>query len=97
MANTLCEAMTGAQPVDWGRLIHEYVEKFIPHIGWKSSYLSPTPRIRKLASPPPPPPRSEAKPSREAHRKDVDISAYDFLEAPFKLIHDELVELQTQY
>ena len=41
MANTLFGAMSGAQPVNWGRLIQEYVEKSIPHIGRKPSYLSP--------------------------------------------------------
>ena len=41
MANTLFGAMSGARPVNWGRLIQEYVEKSIPHIGRKSSYLSP--------------------------------------------------------
>ena len=29
--------------------------------------------------------------------RDVDLSAWDFMEAPFKRIHDELAELQTQY
>jgi hypothetical protein len=33
MANTLFEAMSGFWPVNWGRLIQEYVEKSIPHIG----------------------------------------------------------------
>ena len=41
MANTLFGAMSGARPVNWGRLIQEYVEKSIPHIGWKPSFLSP--------------------------------------------------------
>ena len=33
--------MSGARPVNWGRLIQEYVEKSIPHIGRKPSYLFP--------------------------------------------------------
>ena len=44
--------------------------------------ISPTPSFRKPASPPPPPPRSEAGPSREAHWRDVDLSAWDFPEGP---------------
>ena len=41
MANTLFRAMSGTRPVNWGRLIQEYVEKSIPHIGRKPSFLSP--------------------------------------------------------
>jgi hypothetical protein len=41
MANTLFGAMSGARPVNWGWLIQEYVEKSIPHIGRKPSFLSP--------------------------------------------------------
>ena len=41
MANTLFEAMSGVQPVNWGLLIHEFVEKSLPHIGRKPSFLSP--------------------------------------------------------
>jgi hypothetical protein len=41
MANTLFGAMSGVRPVNWGRLIREYVEKNIPHIGRKPSFLSP--------------------------------------------------------
>ena len=41
MANTLFGAISGVQPVNWGRLIQEYVEKSIPHIGRKPSFLSP--------------------------------------------------------
>jgi hypothetical protein len=33
--------MSGVRPVNWGRLIKEYVEKNIPHIGRKPSFLSP--------------------------------------------------------
>ncbi len=155
MANTMFGAMSGVRSVNWGKLIHEYVEKSTPHIGRKPSDLppyilhlyqhydcftaheedlltiaaddvvyklgpeakiaetrtedssdpavpkeppvSPTPRIRKPASPPPPPLSSEAGPSWEAHWRDVDLSARDFPEAPFKRIHDELAELQMQY
>jgi hypothetical protein len=41
MANTLFGAMSGVRPVNWGRLIQEYVEKSITHIGRKPSFLSP--------------------------------------------------------
>jgi hypothetical protein len=41
MANTMFGAMSGVRPVNWGRLILEYVEKYIPHIGRKPSFLSP--------------------------------------------------------
>ena len=40
MANTLFGAMSGVRPVNWVRLIREYVEKSLPHIGWKPSCLS---------------------------------------------------------
>ena len=45
MANTLFKAMSGVRPLNWARLIQEYVEKSIPHIGRKPSYLSPTSSI----------------------------------------------------
>ena len=41
MANTLFGTMSGVQLVNWARLIQEYVEKFLPHIGRKPSFLSP--------------------------------------------------------
>jgi hypothetical protein len=41
MANTLFEAMSGVRPVNWGRLIQEYVERNIPFIGRKPFFLSP--------------------------------------------------------
>jgi hypothetical protein len=41
MANTLFGAMCGVRPVNWGRLIQEYVEKSIFQIGQKLSFLSP--------------------------------------------------------
>ena len=41
MANTLFGAISGVRPVNWGRLIQENVEKSIPHIGRKPSFLSP--------------------------------------------------------
>ena len=59
--------------------------------------VSPTPSFWKPTSPPLLPPHSDAGPSREAHWRDVDLSAWNFPEAPFKRIHDELAELQTQY
>ena len=155
MANTLFGTMSRVRPVNWGKLHHEYVEKSIPHIGRKPSYLfpyifhlyqhydcftgeeeglltivadkvvyklvlevqiaetgtkysndpvvleeppvSPTSRIQKPTSPPPPPPCTKVETSREAHSRDIDLSAWDFPEAPFKQIHNELAELQTQF
>jgi len=41
MANTLFGAISGLRPVNWGRLIQEYVERNIPFIGRKPSFLSP--------------------------------------------------------
>ena len=41
MANTLFGAMSGVRSVNWGRLIQEYVEKSLLHIGRKPSFLSP--------------------------------------------------------
>jgi hypothetical protein len=41
MANTLFGAMSGVRSVNWGWLIQKYVEKSIPHIGRKPSFLSP--------------------------------------------------------
>ena len=42
MANILFGAMSGVRPVNCqGNLIHKYVEKFLPHIDKKPSYLSP--------------------------------------------------------
>jgi hypothetical protein len=41
MVNALFGAMSGVRPVNWGRFIQEYVEKPIPHIGRKPSFLSP--------------------------------------------------------
>ena len=58
---------------------------------------SPTPSFRKPVSPPPPPPHPEAGPSWEATWRDLDLSAWDFLENPFKRVHDEPADLQTQY
>ena len=40
MANTIFGALFGNRPVRWGRLIHDLVEKSIPHIGKKPSPLS---------------------------------------------------------
>ena len=155
MANTMFEAMSGVRPVNWGKLIHVYVENSIPHIGHEPSYLSPyfhhlyqyynrftieeqdlltiaadevvyklgpeakvartrtedssdpavpeeppvapTPRVRKSTSPPPRPPHREVEPNQKVFWRDVDLSAWDFLETPFKQIHKELAELQMQY
>lgn len=41
MANILSAAISGVWPVNWRRLIQEYLEKSIPHIGRKSYFLSP--------------------------------------------------------
>ena len=41
MANTMFGAMSVVRPVNWGLLIHELVEKSLPHIGRKTSFLSP--------------------------------------------------------
>ena len=41
MANTMFGAISGVWPVHWGRLIHKYVERSLPHIGRKPSFLSP--------------------------------------------------------
>ena len=41
MANTLFGALSGVRPVNGGLFIHETVEKAIPYIGQKPSYLSP--------------------------------------------------------
>lgn len=41
MANTLFGAMSVVGPVKWGKLISEYVEKSLPHISRKPSYMSP--------------------------------------------------------
>ena len=40
-ANTLFGALSGVRPVNWGQIIHDYVELNIPLIGQKPSYLSP--------------------------------------------------------
>ena len=41
MANTLFGAMSGVRPMNWGLIIHEIVERALPHIGRKPSFLSP--------------------------------------------------------
>ena len=41
MANTLFGAMSRAWPVNWGLIIHEIVERALPHISRKPSFLSP--------------------------------------------------------
>ena len=152
MANTLFGAMSRVWPVNWVRLLQEYEEKSLPHIGRKPSFLSPYilhlyqhhicaneveedmltivedevvyklgPEVEMAetgtedssdtaipeltpASPPPkirkptfPPPRPEAGPNREIPWKDIDLSTFEFPEAPFKRVWDELTELQNQY
>ena len=41
MVNTLFGAISGVRTINWGRLIQEYVERSLPHIGRKPSFLSP--------------------------------------------------------
>ena len=41
MANTLFGAMSGVRPVNWGRFIHEYLEKSLPQIGRKPLFVFP--------------------------------------------------------
>ena len=152
MANTMFGAMSGVRPINWARLIQEYVEKSLPHIGRKPCLLSPymlhlyqhqgcvneaeedrltiaedkvmyklgpelvmaetgtedssdttvpeptpaspPPKVRKLTSPPP---RPGAEPSRKIPWKDIDLLTFEFSEAPFKRVWDELTELQIQY
>ena len=152
MANTLFGSMSGVRPINWTRLIQEYVEKSLPYIGRKPSFLSayilhlyqhhgyvneaeedmltiakdemmyrlgpevemaetrtedssdtavpkpppasPPPKVRKPTSPPP---RPEAGPSWEIPWKDIDLSTFEFPEAPFKHVRNELTELQNQY
>jgi hypothetical protein len=64
-----------------------------------SSPGSPPPSSWRPNSPPPPPPHPhpEAGPSRDTMWRNVDLSAWDFPENPFKRVHDELEDLQTQY
>ena len=45
MANTLFGAMSGVRPVNWGKLIHEYVEKSLPHMGGIHPTSPPTSSI----------------------------------------------------
>ena len=41
MATTLFGAMSEVRPVNWGLIIHGLVERALPQIGRKSSFLSP--------------------------------------------------------
>ena len=41
MANTLFDALSGVRPVNWGLIIHDIIERGLPLIGRKPSYLSP--------------------------------------------------------
>ena len=40
VANTLFEALSGVRPVNWGLIIHDIVERGLPLIGGKPSYVS---------------------------------------------------------
>ena len=64
-----------------------------------SSPGSPPPSFRRPNSPPPPllHHHPEAGPSWDTTWRNVDLSAWDFPENPFKRIHDELEDLQTRY
>ena len=64
-----------------------------------TSVLKPPPALATLKSGKPvsPPSRQEARPSGEPHRHDIDLSAFEFLEAPFKLVQEEQTEQQNQY
>ena len=55
---------------------------------------SPPPKVRKPTSPPP---RQEAGASQEVPWRDIDLLTFEFPEAPFKRVRDELMELQNQY
>ena len=55
---------------------------------------SPPPKVRKPASPPP---CQETESSQKIPWNDIDLSTYEFPEAPFKRVRDELTELQNQY
>ena len=54
-------------------------------------------RIPNSPQPPLPHHHPEAGPSRNTIWRNVDISAWDFSENPFKRIHNEWEDLQTQY
>ena len=54
--------------------------------------VSPPPKVRKPTSLPPLP---EAGPSREIPWKDINLSTFEFPEAPFKRVWDELTEFQN--
>ena len=59
-------------------------------------------RIRRTLSPPLPsppqqPPQPEAGPIRDSIWRNMDSSGWEIPEAPFKRVHDELTELQTQF
>ena len=140
MANTLFRAMSGVRPINWARLIQEYVEKSLLHIGRKPSFLSPYilhlyqhygcvneveediltiaedkvvyklgPEVEMaetgmedssdttVPEPTSPPPQPEAGPNWEIPWKDIDLSTFEFPEAPFKRVRDELTELQNRY
>ena len=65
-----------------------------------SSPGSPPPLTRPTSPHPPSPPPSfhpEAGPSQETTWRNVDLSAWDFPDNPFKRVHEGLEELQHQY
>src|ERR1700738_1401211 len=62
-----------------------------------SSPGSPPPAVLRPLSPPPPHHHPEAGPSRETTWRNVDLSAWDFPENPFKRMQEGMEELQTQY
>ena len=62
-----------------------------------SSPGSPPPAVSRPLSPPPPHHHPEAGPSRETTWRNVDLSAWDFPENPFKRMQEGMEELQTQY
>ena len=68
-----------------------------------SSPGGPPPSFRRPNSPPPPPPHHNPEavgPSRTQPGtpwRNVDLSAWDFPENPFKRIYDDMADLQTQY
>ena len=50
VANTLFGALSGVRPVNWGLIIHDIVERGLPLIGRKPSYLSPSSCTSTLAT-----------------------------------------------
>ena len=69
----------------------------------KSSILSSTGPEDSLSTPPSPPEQpqqplqTKAGTSRDSVWRNVDPSGWEILDAPFKRVHDDLTELQTQF